>query len=111
MYACIAGTPRTGECPVKLFAATTCAAFAALLLATGARADQCDDILAALSKRADTLTKMDAKGGALCSGMGQLVGLMHAGRIVAEACSRDAAAKDMAESIKAMQEGTPAECK
>jgi hypothetical protein len=43
--------------------------------------------------------------------MGQLVGLMHAGRIVAEECERAAAAKDMAESIKAMEEGIGAECK
>ena len=33
---------------------------------------------------------------------------MHAGRIVAEACSREAAAKEMAESIKAMEEGIAA---
>jgi hypothetical protein len=92
-----------------------CAAFAATVALTyaavPARADQCDDILAALSKRADTLMKTDAKGGALCAGMGQLVGLMHAGQIVAELCTREGAAKDMAESIKAMDEGIAAQCK
>jgi hypothetical protein len=90
-----------------------CAALAAAIACTAlpAHADQCDSILESLSKKADTLAKLDAKGAKLCAGMGQLVGLMHAGRIVAEECERASAAKDMAESIKAMEEGIGAECK
>ena len=98
---------------MTFLAISRCAALAAVvaLIAVPARADQCDSILESLSKKADTLAKLDAKGAKLCAGMGQLVGLMHAGRIVAEECERAGAAKDMAESIKAMEEGIGAECK
>jgi len=98
---------------MTLLALSRGAALAAAIVLTAlpAQAEECDAILAALSKKADTLAKMDAKGAKLCAGMGQLVGLMHAGRIVAEECERAAAAKDMAESIKAMEEGIGAECK
>ena len=99
---------------MTLSAASTFVLAAAMALgisALPARADTCDDILAALSKRADELTKMDAKGGALCAGMGQLVGLMHAGRIVAEQCSRADGVKNIDEMIKPMEEGIKDQCK
>jgi hypothetical protein len=81
------------------------------LAASPARAGECEDILAALSKRSDDLSKKEAKGAALCAGMGQLLGLIHAGGIVAEVCGNEAGAKDMKESAKAMEEGIGAECK
>jgi hypothetical protein len=98
---------------MTFLAISRCAALVAAFAMTSlpAHADQCDSILESLSKKADTLAKLDAKGAKLCAGMGQLVGLMHAGRIVAEECERAGAAKDMAESIKAMEEGIGAECK
>jgi hypothetical protein len=105
-------SPNT-ETIMTFLVLSRCAALAAALALTSfpAHADQCDSILESLSKKADTLAKMDAKGAKLCAGMGQLVGLMHAGRIVAEECERASAAKDMAESIKAMEEGIGTECK
>lgn len=100
---------------MKVLAAARCAAFAATIaltsIAVPARADTCDDIMTALSNKADELTKMDAKGGALCAGMGQLVGLMQAGRIVAQQCSRDDGVKNMDEMIKPMEEGIKDQCK
>jgi hypothetical protein len=98
---------------MTLLVLSRCAALAVAFAVTSlpAHADQCDSILESLSKKADTLAKLDAKGPKLCAGMGQLVGLMHAGRIVAEECERASAAKDMADSIKAMEEGIGAECK
>ena len=58
---------------------------------------------------------MDAKGGALCAGMGELVGIMKAGRIVAEQClegdKKTAAVNDMNEMLKAMEGGIKEQCK
>ena len=60
---------------MTLLALSRGAALAAAIIFTAlpAQAEECDAILAALSKKADTLTKMDAKGAKLCAGMGQLV--------------------------------------
>lgn len=83
---------------------------AALAFCAPASADTCSSILDSLSKKADELAKRDAKGAALCAGMGQLFGLMQAGKIVAEQCEHESA-KDLAESTKGMEEGIAAQCK
>jgi hypothetical protein len=104
---------------MKLSALSITASLATVLalgLATSsARADECKDIHAALSKRAEALAKVDAKGGALCAGMGQLLGLIEAGRIVAEQCLEGdelkKTAADLDETIKAMEGGIKEQCK
>ena len=90
--------------------ASLCAVIA-LTSAVPARADTCDDILAAFNKAGEELMKREAKGGALCTGMGEVIGLMNATKIVAGACSKEAIAKDMDDSVKAMREGMQADCK
>ena len=69
-----------------------------------------------VNPRGERLLKNEAdsvfrSSGLLCAGMGQLLGLIHAGGIVAEVCGNEAGAKDMKESAKAMEEGIGAECK
>ena len=83
----------------------------ALTSAVPAHADTCDDILAAFNKAGEALMKREAKGGALCTGMGEVLGLMSATKMVADACSKEAVAKDMDESLKALREGMQADCK
>ncbi len=112
IYECIAGCPAL-EKPVKLSAVTTCAALyiALTFAAAPARADTCDNIMAAFKAHMDELLKREAKGGALCLGMGEVIGLTSAARITASECGRADAAKEMDETVKAVREGAPAECK
>jgi len=99
--------------------ASKCAMLAAAVALSAtmpaARAEECEDIQAALSKHADVLMKMDAKGAALCAGMGQLLGVIQAGRIVAEQCLEGdelkTAVNGMNDMAKAMEDGIKEQCK
>jgi len=94
-----------------------CAALATALASATAGADECEDVVAALKKHGDAIMKTDPKPQArLCAAMGQLLGVIHSIRIVAEECydegkERDALMKEMAESAKAMEDGIAGDCK
>ena len=90
-------------------AVSTCAVLALITfsLAAPARADTCDNVLAAFKSYMDELLKREAKGGALCLGMGEVIGLTSAAKVVASECSRADMAKEMDETVKAMEQTQP----
>jgi hypothetical protein len=108
------------------FSVVSAGAAAALVLtlsfsASSARADDtddCNDIIAALMKRGETVMKSDAKTpAAVCAAQGQALGMMESVRIVAEECyeetnkKRAEIIKDMEESGKVMQDEIASKCK
>jgi hypothetical protein len=96
---------------ILLLCAAAAAGLGVTVAASAARADECDDAVAAINKRMDAIraTRKDGdKLPALCARLGRISGLTAAVGIVAKECldegkKRDDLIKDAAETEKALE--------
>ena len=96
---------------------TVMLAVALSIVSSSSRADECDDIIAALKKHGDRVPLTDAKTpAAFCAAVGQLHGIMVSIREIAKQCfdegqKRTDIMKDMNEGANGMQSQIEARCK